>query len=238
MGPLMRLIVPPFIASCRPQQRSTLLRARRQVGRGWLASRLIAADNGRSSPGDLIYFTFTAPAISLLDSSALQHLEGKVNGRYGRIRLWGSVGFALASLGLGLLYPDLPPHAVASSLLGSYLLFAIFLSRVRGQATPLGGPPWAALPQILKGGALWLLLLTVFLNRVASAPFNVFYTIFVGELGHGGELVAWTWGIGVAPEVLAMLAVDKIIDRLGADKVLTVGADGVPKVAGVLMCTL
>ena len=222
-GPLMRLVVPPVIGLLSDRGRGPHFWGKAAAWGGVAGLSLVAADERALLAGVLIYFAFSAPAIPLLDASALQHLQGNVKGRYGRIRLWGSVGFALASLGLGVLFPDLPPQVVATSLLGSCLLFALFLSAAGGQAAAPEAPRWEALPRLLKGAALWLLLLTVFLNRVASAPFSVFYTIFIRELGYGGELAAWTWGIGVAAEVLAMLAVDKIIDRIGAGKILAAG---------------
>jgi MFS transporter, PPP family, 3-phenylpropionic acid transporter len=223
VGPLMRVLVPPVVGLLSDRYRGPHFWGK-AAGWGAVAGLcLTAADERALVAGVVVYFIFSAPAISLLDASALQHLKGNVRASFGRIRLWGSVGFALASFGLGLLYPDLPPHVVLFGLFGSYVLFAGFLSGVRGEAESPGGLSWEGLPQLLKGGVLWLLLVTVFLNRIASAPFNVFYTLFVGELGHGGELVAWSWGIGVAAEVLAMLVVDRFIDRLGVDRVLAGG---------------
>jgi PPP family 3-phenylpropionic acid transporter len=82
---------------------------------------------------------------------------------------------------------------------------------------------WSRLPALLRNRVLWLLLTVTFLNRVASAPFNAFYAIFVRESGMGGDVVAWTWGIGVVTEVIVMLFVDRLIRRFSAAGVLAAG---------------
>jgi PPP family 3-phenylpropionic acid transporter len=172
--------------------------------------------------GLVLFSVANAPAISLLDAAALGHLK-RAGGSFGRIRLWGSVGFIAASFGFGTVFPGLPLAAIGASLAAAYAAFAAFVSVARIEEAPPATGGWSGLWSVVRSRAVILLLVTVFLNRVASAPFNNFYTIFVRDSGHGGDVVAATWGIAVTTEVALMLAVDRLIGRFGFGPVLACG---------------
>ncbi|MBA3440905.1 MAG: MFS transporter [Pyrinomonadaceae bacterium] len=130
----------------------------------------------------------------------------------------------VTSCGLGLLYPQMPGHIIAVSIIATHMLFAVFISASpMGEATPARGLDWRHIPSLLRSTKVWLLLSTLFLNRVASAPFYGFYTIFVQENGLSGEVVAWTWGLAVTTEIIMMLVVDRFIDRIGTTRMLAFG---------------
>lgn len=224
LAPLMRILLPPLFG----------LAADRAKGpRFWT---MIAAWGAFSGifciwqgygllpliTGTILYSVFTAPTIPLLDASVMQYLQ-RAASRFGLIRLWGSAGFLLTSCGLGLVFPGLPAHIIIISLAVATLLFALFLSASGIQEAAPTGPAWQDLPLLLRQGTVWLLLSALFLNRVASAPFYGFYTIFVQENGLSGEIVGLTWGLAVTTEIFVMLAVDRWIDRYGASQVLAFG---------------
>ena len=67
---------------------------------------------------------FWSAALPLVETLTFSHLAGKARS-YGNIRVWGSVGFVVAVLGLGYLLDDLPIRAVlwiALATLGGILL--------------------------------------------------------------------------------------------------------------------
>lgn len=172
-----------------------------------------------------IYCAATAPTISLLDSSAL-HLLQRTQGRYGYIRLWGSIGFIVTSTALGLLFTSLPPHVIIISLIAAQFLFALYIGRLNMAEAPLEESLFkrrGALRALALNPYVWLLLSTIFLNRIAGAPFNAFYTVFVQDIKLGGEVIALTWGLGVTAEVVVLLIVDSLIDRFGSGLVLALG---------------
>jgi len=224
LAPLMRIVVPPLLGAL----------ADRVAGpRFWGAIAAWASAAGMvvmwasDGPvllgvGVVLYFLRTAPAIPLLDAATVHVLRGS-GGRFGRVRSWGSAGFTVSSLGLGLLFPSLPARTIVVSLVVSHVLFAIFVTLARVEDAAPGKPLWGEVPAILKNRGVLLLVGVLFLSRVASAEFNGFYTLFVGELGLGGDVVAWTWGIAIATEICVMLVVDRWIDRFGFWHVLAFG---------------
>jgi MFS transporter, PPP family, 3-phenylpropionic acid transporter len=223
-GPLLRIIVPPLAGNLADNYRGPLFWCT-VAAWGSLAGLLVVwfgAGPAFLVAGTLLYFLFTAPTIPLLDAATVQYLQrAKID--FGHIRLWGSVGFVFTSFGLGLLFPELPARIIIISILIFFSLFSMFLLFARGEPAQVNPMEWSRLPALLRNRVLWLLLAVTFLNRVASAPFNAFYAIFVRESGMGGNIVAWTWGIGVVTEVFVMLFVDRLIGRFSAAGVLATG---------------
>jgi MFS transporter, PPP family, 3-phenylpropionic acid transporter len=224
LAPLMRIVVPPVLGAVAdrvggPRFWGTIAAWGAAGGMAviWLSDGPLLL-----GAGILLYFAATAPAIPLLDAATVQALRGS-RSRFGQIRSWGSAGFTLSSLGLGLLYPSLPARTIVVSLVVSHVLFALFVSLVRMEDAPPGRPHWGEVPALLANPGVWLLVGVLFLSRVASAEFNAFYTLFVGELGLGGDIVAWTWGIAITTEICVMLVVDRWIDRFGFWWVLAFG---------------
>jgi MFS transporter, PPP family, 3-phenylpropionic acid transporter len=172
--------------------------------------------------GGIIYYASIAPMIPLLDAGALSHLAVH-RGAFGRLRLWGSVGFIVTSFGLGIAFPELPGTIIAVALLGSHLLFALYMTLVPVQKNIPSQPDWNEFKALLRIAPLLILLGAIFLNRFGGAGFTGFYTLYVQDLGFGGHIVAWTWGIAVVTEVFVMLVVDRFIERIGITKVLVWG---------------
>lgn len=224
MGPLMKIAVPPLLGAVADGRRGPRFWGVVAAWGTFGGMLLVWASAGHAAlfAGAILYSLFSAPSMSLLDATTVRHVrDGRT--RFGRIRVWGSVGYILTSFGLGIAFPALPPDVIIWGLVGSQLVFALFFTATRVEDAPASKPVWTDLPHVLRPRVVWLLLLTLFLNRVASSPFNGFYTIFVRDARLGGEVVALTWGIAISTEVFVMLVVDRLIDRFGAGAVLAAG---------------
>ena len=110
-----------------------------------------------------------------------------------------------------------------AALLVAHLLFAAYVSIPVGGEVTTARVAWGEARLLIRDRRVWLLLSTLFLNRVASAPFNGFYTLFVQDLGLSGRVVAFTWGIAITTEVAVMLFVDRALNRFGTSAVLAAG---------------
>ncbi len=224
-GPLLRAVMPPVWGYAADRWRGprfwTVLAAWAAVG----GLGVLMATESRAGlfAGGLLYYAAIAPLIPLLDAATLSHLS-TYSGRYGRIRLWGSVGFIVTSFALGTLFPSLPTAAIAGGLLAGHVLFAIYMTAAAGpQGSLAGAPAPREVGALLRTAPVLILLVALFFNRMAGAPFNGFYTLFVQDLGYSGRIVAWTWGIAVTIEVLVMYGVDRFIERIGTRRVLAAG---------------
>jgi PPP family 3-phenylpropionic acid transporter len=172
--------------------------------------------------GYFAYAIFNVGTGGLTDALAVARVrQGAI---YGRMRLWGSVGYVLAALvagGLltaGLASPSgaLPPLAMWLALGGT---FAASLG-LRGPGEESVRPRAADLKTLLAEPRLRLLLLAGVLHWMCMAPYNIYFGILLGELG----LPPVTWGLsfaaGVVAEMLVLLWFHRLETRFRLDVLL------------------
>ena len=98
---------------------------------------------------------FWSAALPLVEALTFAHLEGQAS-RYGNIRVWGSVGFILAVLGLGYLLDDLPVRTVlwvTLATLGGILACALAI-RISRSNTAFAFFSASAVPACLSSAAM------------------------------------------------------------------------------------
>jgi PPP family 3-phenylpropionic acid transporter len=172
--------------------------------------------------GYFAYAIFNVGTGGLTDALAVARVrQGAI---YGRMRLWGSLGYVLAALvagGLltaGLASPSgvLPPLAMWVALGGT---FAASLG-LRGPGEESVHPRAADLKALLAEPRLRLLLLAGVLHWMCMAPYNIYFGILLGELG----LPPVTWGLsfaaGVIAEMLVLLWFHRLETRFRLDALL------------------
>ena len=166
-------------------------------------------------------------AMSLLSSSAVPLVEaitlaslagqsGPQLGKYGPIRLWGSVGFILAMLGGGA-WLDLRP---ALSL--PYVLFALALVSLGfALALPPGAPrahPQGDAPRMATGVAP--LLAAGFCMAAAHGTLYTFFTLHLERAGYSGVVIGGLWTLGVIGEIVVFLYLPGLFRRFSLSAIL------------------
>ncbi|MFN3841718.1 MAG: MFS transporter [Rehaibacterium terrae] len=141
---------------------------------------------------------------------------------YGRLRVWGSVGFLLAAGSYGVLLDRFGSAAfpwLTLPLLAAMLVAAIPHRHDR--------PPGHA-PSVADAGHLWKrpgvrrFLLVALLMQVGFGPFYVFYTLHLQAHGHDGVAVGALWAVGVLIEIALFWQAPRLIERFGAPRLLSV----------------
>jgi PPP family 3-phenylpropionic acid transporter len=179
-------------------------------GYGWLA--LILAT-----------FSFFWNAIlPQFEATTLQSL-GSGTHRYALFRLWGSIGFIVSVVALGMYFDrhgfSALPWMVWALLL---LLFLVSLS-VREPATvqsPSGDRPRIA--AVLARPEVIALFLACFFMQASHGPYYTFFTLYVEAQGFSRSIAGQLWALGVAAEILLFLLMPRLILRLGAWLLITV----------------
>ena len=158
----------------------------------------------------LVWFFWSA-ALPLVEAMTLDRLAGQTE-RYGRIRLWGSIGFIVSVLGLGGLLDRLPIAAVLWAclfILASVLASALTLREMKvgagGTALPVG--------EQLRRPEVIVLLAACFFMSVAHGPLYVFYSIHLVDHGYDKMSVGLLWSLGVVAEILVFLMMPRLIKR-------------------------
>jgi len=128
---------------------------------------------------------------------------------YGKVRLWGSLGFTGIALWLGRVL-ETPEQAFyyLSSVSFVTLLFGAML--VRYDRGPHDSSESDKSFSLIKYWAFWV---SVFLMQVGFGGFYNFFTIY--ESGHGIslEVISWMWSFGVLCEIVMLYFQGPLLQR-------------------------
>ena len=153
---------------------------------------------------------FWSAALPMVEALTLAQLAGSA-GHYGRIRLWGSIGFIVAVVAIGAWLDQASLRSLLWIDLG--LLLAWFLSTC---LLPIAGgdrgvarqsTPWL---QMLRLEVV-ILLAASFLMAAAHGPFYVFYSIHLVNHDYGKTAVGLLWSLGVVAEIVVFIVMPRLL---------------------------
>jgi PPP family 3-phenylpropionic acid transporter len=147
---------------------------------------------------------FLSAALPVVEAATLTHL-GEHTGRYGAIRLWGSIGYIVAVVGVGYALDLFPARTllwiVTVPLLGT-LAFAWLVPDARQAPHAIDQQPIA---HVLKQPVVVALIAACALMAVAHGPYYTFYSIHLVDHGYSKGLTGWLWALGVICEIAIFL---------------------------------
>ena len=213
---ISRFLLPPVwgLLADRLRHPRQLLAAASVLAGGALFALAWAASPGLIFACLALHGFFLVPLFPLAETLTMAALGGRPQG-YGRIRLWGSVGFIVASLSLGM-GVDLEglSEPVMVGLMGLPLVLGAVMAL--GLPAPVGAPtPRASAGTRLPRVALAMVIIAAGLGQGAHAPYYTFFTLQLREAGVSGTVTGLLWGWGVAAEVAVMAVSGLLIARLG-----------------------
>ncbi len=167
----------------------------------------------------LVFSFFWNAALPQFEAVTLNHLGEHVH-RYSRVRLWGSVGFIGAAVGVGFLVRDWGIGLVPALLWG--LFGALWLNSLLVPERPAAPMAYESPPlgQVLRRPAVIAFFMTCFLNQAAHGPYYGFFSLYLESLGHSREFIGMLWGLGVAAEVGLFVVMHRLLPRFGPRRLL------------------
>jgi PPP family 3-phenylpropionic acid transporter len=159
----------------------------------------------------MMLFTFFWNALlPQVEVTTFNHL-GDGNNRYGKVRLWGSVGFIVSSLLLGYALDSNPASLILPVML--IYLTAIFISTLFiPDAGKREHPEQSGIVRyIVRYPELMSFLLVCFLLQASHAPYYTFYTIYLSDYGYDKTVIGALWALGVLCEVILFLALHRFL---------------------------
>ena len=129
--------------------------------------------------------------------------------RYGKVRLWGSLGFMGIALWLGKILAA--PYDALYYLSTMALLTLIFGAiLVKYDTTEHSSAKDDASFSLMKYWAFWL---SVFLMQVGFGGFYNFFTIYETAHGVSLEITSWMWSFGVICEIVMLYFQGPLLQR-------------------------
>jgi MFS transporter, PPP family, 3-phenylpropionic acid transporter len=163
--------------------------------------------------------------VPLVDSVTLEWVRSEPRLSYARIRLFGSLGYIAVAQGLGALLAArgdragdaLVPLAIAALVAG----YAIVARRLPSPPRPAERPGAGDMAGLLRDPRLLLLLAACAVHWGSCAPFHILFGVFVRDAGLPSSLTGLGMAVGVAAEVLALLAFPRLEARFGLRALFT-----------------
>ena len=169
----------------------------------------------------LIYSFFWNASLPQFEVVTLTYLGDQVK-RYSLLRLWGSVGFIITVILLGLLLDYTGTEVILWAVLTMYLgIFLVSLS-VPEPAAASHPPAQESIFQVLRQPSVLAFLLTVFLMQASHGPYYAFYSIYLETNGYTKGTTGLLWGLGVVAEVFLFLFMYRLLKYSDAGNILMV----------------
>ncbi len=172
-------------------------------------------------PVILGYAFFTAPIMPLIDNSVMV-LLGKQSASYGRLRLWGAVGWGLSGAAAGILVE----RAGIGYMFAGYAFFMVLglLAAMRLTIHPAaaGQPFWTGMRGLTTDRTLMVFLLTVLVGSMGSAVVHTYLFLYMSDLGAGETLMGLSLTVATLSEVPVFFFSALLLRKLGARGLLMV----------------
>jgi PPP family 3-phenylpropionic acid transporter len=171
------------------------------------------------------YAAFRSPMVMLADVVALERVRA-AGTTYGRVRLFGSLGFLGAVLFVGRAIDPSAPAALP-------LTVAALLAATTAAAWTLPAKPDAPrLPVLPEARALLAapdfatFLGISLLAQTANAGYDLCFSLHLADRGASGAVIGVAWALGVLFEISIMAAAEGLVARFSAPRLLVLSLLG------------
>lgn len=168
-----------------------------------------------------LFSFFWNAVLPQFEAVTLSYLREQVT-RYALIRVWGSIGFILTVVVLGVAVDSRGPAVVLPVLFAVYTgiwLSSLLISDPSGVAPGGRREPIIA---ILRLPSVMAFFLVCFLLQAGHGAYYTFYSIYMEAVGYSKTMIGGFWALGVIAEVAVFMVMHRLLQQFGARRVLMV----------------
>jgi len=166
----------------------------------------------------LLFGALWAAILPLTDGLSVSVSEAAL-ADYGRLRVWGSIGFVVASLAGGVWLVDGNMGQFPWWLLGLMLMLAL---AARGFPTQHVFSDQQESGELRFGRPFLILLIVSFLMQVSHGAYYGFYSLYLVDIGYQGWQIGAFWVLGVIAEIILMWGWSKPLQKAAPAWVLSI----------------
>lgn len=161
------------------------------------------------------YAFFYAPIMPLVDNGVMEML-GERRELYGRQRVWGAIGWGMASAAAGVL---IDRYGLGIAFYSFIFFFVILLgvsTRLRVSAGNIGQPFWQGVRQLTSNRPLMVFLVTVLFAGIGSGIVNNYIFLYLEDLGADRTLMGLSQTVATLSEMPVFFFSAMLLRRFGA----------------------
>lgn len=168
----------------------------------------------------VVFSFFWNASLPQFEAVTLLHLKNETH-RYSQIRLWGSIGFMIAVIGIGWLL-DSWPITVLPIVISVLFTLIWCMSLVIPEAPPrkleLSAP--VGMMQLIKQPHIIAFFTVCILLQMAHAPYYVFYSIYLKQHHYSATLTGAFWALGILAEIVLFMCMGRLLKRFSLRAIL------------------
>jgi PPP family 3-phenylpropionic acid transporter len=167
----------------------------------------------------ILFSFFSAPIMSLVDSATLSSL-GDQREKYGRIRLWGTIGWGLSAVLVGMIFQRFGLRWMFWSYAILTALILIPNTRLKFPSTASETPFWTGVRSLLANRHWVLFLLMIFVAAIGMAAHTNYLSILMDKIGGSETLIGVAFLISTVFELPVMFFSNLLLRKLSTRGVL------------------
>lgn len=157
----------------------------------------------------LLFSFFWNAALPQFEATTLSHL-GDASHRYSSVRLWGSIGFVIAVVGLGYAFESISilqlPVFVLVLLSGIWLVSLSVPEEAAGHLHV----EHESISALLRKPHILGLLAACFCMQVSHGPYYAIYSRYMESYGYSVSSIGWLWALGVIAEIGVFMIMPRV----------------------------
>lgn len=162
----------------------------------------------------------TSGMVPIAEALTLRAVSGDLGG-YGRVRVWGSIGFIGAVAVAGPLLDRYGMRLLPACLLALMGALAVIAFRLPNQAPKAAVGARARLRERIREPAIAAFFVSSALMIFAHAGLYAFYSLYLELHGYTRSLIGLMWAIGVMAEIVLFFGQRRLFTRFGALSLLS-----------------
>lgn len=167
----------------------------------------------------LLFSFFWHASLPLLEVFTMNYF-GSRPGAYGRVRLWGSLGFIASVVSLGPVMDSAGPWWVLPAvvaLMTGILLYSLLLPETAIRARAEHAEP---LHKVVFRPEVFAFLLACFLMQAGHGAYYTFYTLYLEHHGYSKTVIGALWAFAVVCEIGVFMLLQHVFARVALRQVL------------------
>ena len=162
---------------------------------------------------------FTSAQGPLSEALMLSAMRGDLT-HYGRLRLWGSVGFIVSVIAAGQLLDWYGVELMPWLALIMLAMVSVVTLRMREEAPIVHRSDSPSVMSVLRKREVWSFFTSTFLMVAAHASLYVYYSLYLSQIGYSKTVIGLMWSLGVIAEIIFFFYQEPLFKRFGVKNLM------------------
>jgi MFS transporter, PPP family, 3-phenylpropionic acid transporter len=166
-----------------------------------------------------LLFFFTAAQVPVSEALAIGAVGGDA-GAYGRLRIWGSIGFIVGVVAIGAVFDRFGTASLPAWVAGLLAVLALVAWRMPAARVDRAGRVSTPIRGRLRETRIAAFFVSAFLMIFAHAALYAFLSLHLEAKGYSKFVIGLLWALGVLAEIAVFWIQKGLFTRFGAERLL------------------